>query len=146
MISEPNYRSMTDSEIAEHFSARRAACDEGKYVILGSKNRSAYFGRIAKIVEGRVYLVDAFKLPWAFAFENMLAMAHSGPPRQNTFSRPVLSGSVTVFRPEEMIECAADAVTRFLADWPTIERQPELIDQVKGDTWVACYTPIGSKS
>jgi hypothetical protein len=84
------------------------------HVILGTLNRATYFGRLVKIQDGRVYLTDAMRLPWAFDFEAMAEMAVDGPPNQQSVAWPKRKGRIILFRPEEMLECEAEAADKWL--------------------------------
>lgn len=86
------------------------------FVIVGTYARDAYFGRLVKVEEGRVYLAEAIKLPWVFSFEPMLDMATDGVPNQQVLTLPRRKGSVCLFRPEELIECTPEAA----ADWASM--------------------------
>lgn len=94
------------------------------YVILGTYGRAAYFGRLVNITDGRVYLADAMKLPWAFNFEPMVEMAMTGPPMQQALPWPKYQAPITVFRPEEMIECEPEAARKWAnMEWPKFEHR-----------------------
>ena len=86
------------------------------WVIVGTYNRATYFGRLVRIEEGRVYLAEAMKLPWAFDFEAMADYAHDGVPNQQVLTLPKRKGAITLFRPEELIECTPEAA----ADWASM--------------------------
>lgn len=86
------------------------------WVILGTYNRAAYFGRLVKIEDNRVYLAEALRLPWVFDYEAMLDMATDGVPNQQVLALPKRKGSICLFRPEEMIECTPEAA----ADWASM--------------------------
>ena len=85
------------------------------WVIIGTYNRAAYFGRLVRIEEGRVYLAEAMRLPWTFDFEAMLDMATDGVPNQQVLTLPRRKGSITLFRPEEMIECLPESAAQWAA-------------------------------